>query len=404
MKKYDTFTKYKTIFEKDENNREISIFRFENLTSAGYNLFYPNIRFYSESNGHINPINEKIMSLQKINDYFKINTEIIKQDEVYTNPVFFFVYNTDNYFHFIYDTLPYLISFFQLKNNIPNLKLLMNYPNKDKNHFYPFVCEFLEILGITKEDIVLIKPNTQYSEIYISDSYTHGIDSNLPPRKEIYHFYSRIVESVVDDNIDRPKNIYVSRRSHKHGNYLNIGTNYTDRRKLINEDELVSFLENKGYTEVFTELLTTKEKILMFSKAENVIGAIGGGLCNVLFSKKETNLISINSPEFLKINKRFTYCFSNVITTFFEETKHYEKTKFKSNMRVKCGDVIGEIIEINNNQLKIIYSSDFVSGWNKESKFEVKTENAKHCKKLDNGLNSPWILNIKKFEKKIKPL
>ena len=59
----------------------------------------------------------------------------------------------DNYFHFVYDTLPYLISFFELKKEIPNLKLLMNYPNFQKNKFYTFVNEFLEILNIMSTDI-----------------------------------------------------------------------------------------------------------------------------------------------------------------------------------------------------------------------------------------------------------
>jgi capsular polysaccharide biosynthesis protein len=217
-----------------------------------------------------------------------------------------------------------LISFFELRKEIPNLKLLMSNPNKDKNKFYPFVYEFLEILGITKEDIVLVTPDTKYSEVFISDSYTHGINSNLPPRKEVYNFFKQIVNSVDTDNIDRPKKIYISRRSHKHGDYSNIGTNYTDRRKLMNEDDLVIFLEKIGYTEIFTELLTTKEKILLFANAEYVIGPIGGGLCNTLFCEKETKLLSIISPNFLKINQRFSFCFDNIDTIYFEDTYHYE--------------------------------------------------------------------------------
>ena len=74
-------------------------------------------------------------------------------DNVINIPVFYFVYNTDNYYHFIYDTLPYLITFNHLRSNIPNLKLLMNYPNKSMDNFYLFVKEFLEILDITTEFI-----------------------------------------------------------------------------------------------------------------------------------------------------------------------------------------------------------------------------------------------------------
>ena len=36
-------------------------------------------------------------------------------------PLFLFIYNTDNYFHFLYDSLPYLISYLHIKNDIPEL-------------------------------------------------------------------------------------------------------------------------------------------------------------------------------------------------------------------------------------------------------------------------------------------
>jgi hypothetical protein len=404
MKNYNDFNEYMSLFDSDENNRKVSIFNFKDLTPSSKNLYYPNVKFFSKKYGYINPSNEKIMSLQKLENVIGENLDVAEQYITFSNPVFFFIYNTDNYFHFIYDTLPYLISFFELRKEIPNLKLLMSNPNKDKNKFYPFVYEFLEILGITKEDVVLVTPDTKYSEVFISDSYTHGINSNLPPRKEVYSFFKKIVNSVDTDNIDRPKNIYISRRSHKHGDYSNIGTNYTDRRKLMNEDDLVIFLEKIGYTEIFTELLTTKEKILLFSNAERIIGPIGGGLCNTLFCKKETKLLSIISPNFLEINQRFSFCFDNIDTIYFEDTYHYEKTKFKSNMRVKCGDIVGEVINIDNDYLKIQYSDDFVSGWNKECDFNIKIEKCENCEPLDDGLNSPWILNLEKFKNLIQTI
>ena len=50
---------------------------------------------------------------------------------------------------------------------IPEVKLLMQLPNKQKNTFYPFVLEFLELLKIYQNDIILIDENTIYNTIYV---------------------------------------------------------------------------------------------------------------------------------------------------------------------------------------------------------------------------------------------
>ena len=313
-------------------------------------------------------------------------------------PLFFFIYNTDNYFHFIYDTLPYLISYFKLKKTIPNLKLLMQYPNPQKKEIYRFVLEFLEILDITKDDIIMANNETKYDEIYISTSYTHDIDSNLPPRKEIFDFYKEIVNIVQGkyEKIKTPKKIYISRRTWLHNDFSNIGTNYTTRRKLVNENELVEKLLKEGYEEVFTEKLTIIEKIQYFSNATNVIGAIGGGIANVLFSPKTTKLIAIISPTFLELNNRFKFCLNTVKVYYDMNTKHIEDTEFKTYMRVKTKDnkIIGEIEKIYDNKLLISYTDGSNTGWNSQNDYKKMELSINDVEKLDNGLNSPWIYNF----------
>jgi capsular polysaccharide biosynthesis protein len=254
------------------------------------------------------------------------------------------------------------------------------------------MIEFLNILNITNEDIVIANKNTIYESIFISTSYTHDIDSNLPPRKEIYEFYKDIVSSVINNDIETPKKIYVSRRTWLHCDYSNIGTNYTTRRKLINENELVEKLIKEGYTEIFTEKLSTIDKILYFSNATHVVGAIGGGISNVLFSPKETILEAIVSPTFLDVNYRFKYSLDCVNVTYNYNTKHIENTEFKTYMRVKTKDnkIIGEIEKINDNKLLISYTEGFNVGWNFNNKYNEIELDINDVIKLDNGLNSPW--------------
>lgn len=381
------------------------ITELENVYPVGENLFYPNVRFKSANTGDMfNPNQETIMSLRDVTHIFE-SEFTPSATNLRVCRYFFFVYNTDNYYHFVYDSLPYLINFLSLREKYPDIKLLMNYPNAEKKEHYRFVLEFLAILDIYESDIEIIRADTEYSSVFVSDSFTHSKELNAPPNEDIYRFYRKIVDDVTfpdftigKKEVSLPEKIYISRRSHLHGDSSNIGTNYTTRRKMENEDELVDYLTTKGYTEVFTELLTTEEKIRMFTNATHVIGSIGGGLCNILFSLPSTKLTAIISPGFLDINKRFIYSLNKVDLTLFTDTKHISSDEFKLYMRVKHGNIVGEIVMINDDKLTIMYSDSRIAGWNNNSSFKTTIVNSSDCVKLDNGLNSPWEVNLDKLK------
>jgi hypothetical protein len=398
LKSFKDLEPYKIIFNKDNNNREIKVFNIKNTTIVSDDVYYPNVLLYS-NNVLIDPLDEKIMSLKDVGNYKNYSLEGSEDKQIVNpNPLFYFIYNFDNYYHFIYDTLPYLISYFELKKNVKNLKLLVSYPSKNKQEFYDFNLEFLSLIGINKNDIIISCKDTLYTDLYVSESFTHGVDSNLPPRNEIFDFYNNIVGNVNLD-YETPKKIYVSRRSWVHGNKKNIGTDYTNRRRLTNEDDLIDYLTNNGFSEIFTENLTTKEKIHIFKNAEIVVGPIGGGLCNLLFSPSNTNLISIVSPTFLEVNYRFIHSFNNVNTYYFKDTEHIEIGRIKTNMRVKYKNIIGEVSNISDDYATIIYKDEFIAGWSSNDKFKEIKCLISDLSPIDDGLNSPWQINMNKFKK-----
>lgn len=411
FKKYPVFENF---FSKDTNNREINIYCFENYQLTGHpedagaprasahvhNLYYPNVLLYNQTE-LILPLLERCMSLQQNTIYDNIDlfkcdrtTSLNNPKTIIDYPVFFFIYNVENYFHFIYDTLSYLISFQILQKRYPNIKLLTQYPQHKSEH-YKFVLEFFELLDI---EFIIADTKTLYKTIFVSTSYTHDIDSNLPPREELYEFYRQITDKI-KTNIKTPEKIYISRRTWINNDHSNIGTNYTTRRKLENENELVKLLTINGYTEVFTENLSTIEKIIYFKNAKYIIGAIGGGIANVLFSPKSTKLITIVSPTFLDINKRFIYSLNNINTVYFNDCIHTDKGKYKKYIRVKADNLIGEIIENKEDGVIISYTDNFVSGWNMEQKYNQTFIKYNQIKLLDNGLNSPWKINLETFIK-----
>ena len=160
----------------------------------------------------------------------------------------------------------------------------------------------------------------------------------------------------------------------------------------MNEDELVENLKREGFVEIFTENLTTLEKILYFANATHVVGAIGGGISNVLFSPKTTKLEALVSPTFLDVNRRFKYSLDCVDVNYNFNTEHVEKTEFKTYMRVKTkdGSIVGEIEKIYDNKLLVSYTDGSNTGWNAQNEYKQIELNMEDVDKLDDGLNSPW--------------
>ena len=100
-------------------------------------------------------------------------------------PVFYFVYNMANYYHFVYDTLPYLYGYFNEKKVHPDMKLLVSPPD-GKDDLYPFVWESLELLGIKRQDVIFLDTDTVYDRVCIGSSLTHNGLSNCPPHQGVF--------------------------------------------------------------------------------------------------------------------------------------------------------------------------------------------------------------------------
>lgn len=393
------------LFHSDVNGRQIYHHTLMDVVPLGTNMIYPNVLLYSYAESKTyNPSEERVMSLDKVKHDTKVRISHTQIQNIVSAPVFYFVYNTDNYFHFLYDSIPYLLSYKHLKKTNKNLKLLMGLPNKKATKPYQFVIECLELLGILTSEIEYISDHTLYNTVHVASSYTYGIDSNKPPPEAVKNLYEEMktkASSITTEN--SPRNIYVSRRSWKHGDYSNIGTNYTTRRKMINEDVLIEKLEKLGYKEVFTETMNMREKISLFSAAENVVGPIGGGLVNVLFSSSKTKLISIVSPNFFEVNNRFINSFRNIETRYSTNSKHASDLKYKNYMRVQMPNgTVGEVTNIENDIATVVYSEESVAGWNIQENFlECKVSLADlFC--LDNGLNSEWLCDIDQVMELVK--
>ena len=300
-----------------DTDRDLKVGIFNNCTVHGITMHYPLPLIYTNEQLLL-PTIERFMSLGRgtvYEDTMAYDIEDIQINKKETTPVFYFVYNCANYFHWIYDTVPYLSTYFRMKEEMPDLKILINVPD-GQTDLYDFVYETLDLLGITKNDLMFIDPSTEYETMIIGSSLTHNRQSLDPPHPDVFSIINSM--SGIESSEDK---IYVSRRTWTKSASKNIGTDYTTERKCTNEDDVVELFKSYGFKEIFAEDLDMKEKIGIFKSAKYVAGPIGGGLANVLFCNSECNVISINSPEFFDINDRLKYALTHTNLHMFDDTQ-----------------------------------------------------------------------------------
>ncbi len=345
----------------------------------------------SKVNGE-SPYNEKIMSMPSVLQGKQ--SSFAQYEESMPVDFYFFIYNLENYYHFLYDTLPYLVQYHTLKQKFPAMKLLIS----PTHQWLPFQIETLHLLGIEKKDCIPVQEGVFYTNLVIPPSLTHGGYSNEPPSSLAYLIWNELSKKVkVFDTSSTPNKIYISRRSWIHGDMSNIGTNYTTRRRCINEDAVVEYLKHKGYVEVFCETLSMEEKIQLFAGATHVIGCIGGGMANLLFSPKETKSFIIETPDFLRINARFVHSMNHTDIQYLPISQHAPfEGPFPLFTRVSIKDTnyIGEIEEFINGYYKVKISQNNIAGFAFGADLPSKLYAPTDLTPLDQGLNSPFCIDI----------
>lgn len=390
------------------SSRKIGCYYLHNVRFCGRNLHYPNL-LCKTPDALLSPYDERVMSLQ-CDSFYENNLysgSISVPTTIVSDPVFFFCLNVDNYFHFIYDTLPYLVYYFELKETVPNCKLLVQTSHSSKKSLPLFVKETLDLLNL--HDLLFLQDGTLYTDVFVGLSLTHGGQSNDPPHPLAFTIWNSLTKAAIEkvgDSLPRMDMFYVSRRSWLSKHPENIGTNYTTRRRCVNEDELVEYLKAHDVQEVFCEDLSMAEKIVAFSRAKKIIGIIGGGMCNCLFSPPTVEVHCLLTPSFLDVNYRFGFSMihTNPIYSQCCPLAPYEGS-FSLYTRVKIDNpsssyhgCIGEIESYKDEMYSIKISKEGVAGFSQDFVFDTVELPETYLRPLDKGLNSPYLCDLDRFK------
>jgi capsular polysaccharide biosynthesis protein len=219
---------------------------------------------------------DKYTSLTKLSSFHKfkivIKKYILKEKKIKNG-----IWITDNqsygYFHWFLDCLPRLLN--ALKVEAENNYVVVLDEELSK---ISFIIESLKILGcnyVIKEK----KINIKFETLLIS---SHCAPTGNYNEVSLNELRSIFLSTLKFSNIKSKKWIYISRSQ-------------ANRRKAINEKELILELINLGIEIHYFENYTLENQIRISSQAECIISIHGASLSNILFMESNTHVIELRN-------------------------------------------------------------------------------------------------------------
>ena len=191
--------------------------------------------------------------------------------------IYFSTRNDDQVYHWIFDNLTRLYC-------LDKITKLKSYPLIVKNKLSRFQIETLKLLGVKNK--IIYEPN---KDIEVDNLIFPSIPS--PPILNIHslnwlrnRFLTNVNKKFLDKSYHFYDKIFISRKD-------------TNHRNIINEDDLSFELEKRGYKTLELSKLDIANQILIFNKAKKIIIPHGASGIHLLFIKKKTDIIEIQSPE-----------------------------------------------------------------------------------------------------------
>lgn len=178
-----------------------------------------------------------------------------------------------NYYHWLFDVLP-KIYLLKQKGISPDFY----YADYQK----PFQKESLTLLGITEEKVLPahMHPTIQATSLVVTSfPCMEGI-----ARWGVTFIRNSFLPHAKPTNV--AKKIFISRKNAAY-------------RQFINEEELIPFLLEQGFTIVQCETLAFTEQIALFQSADFILAPHGAGLANLVFCRPGTKVIELFPPRFV---------------------------------------------------------------------------------------------------------
>ncbi|HKO60187.1 MAG TPA: glycosyltransferase 61 family protein [Pyrinomonadaceae bacterium] len=177
---------------------------------------------------------------------------------------------SSGYYHWVVEVLPRLFAYESVAKDRP--RLVVNSP------LNRWQLESLKLLGFPDEDLVELGTDYLQLEKLYFPAYI-GINPYC-----LDWIRERLFATVAPE--PTPKRIYITRR-------------LATKRRLINENEIDSVLQQHGFIIAELETLSFVEQVQLFSQAEIVVAPHGAGLTNMVWGPRNCKVMEIHHPDYL---------------------------------------------------------------------------------------------------------
>lgn len=184
------------------------------------------------------------------------------------------------YFHWMVDILPRL-----------DILRRSGFPEQEIDWFYvnslaqPFQRQTLEQLGIPRDRILESDrhPHLQASRLVVP-SFASPIGWATAESIEFLRSQFLSPQSTPSTT---PKRLYLSRQTARY-------------RKVINEPELIQYLQKQGFSVITLDEYTVREQAQLFANAEVIVAPHGAALTNLVFCQPKTTVLELFSPNYIR--------------------------------------------------------------------------------------------------------
>ncbi|MFV0626488.1 MAG: glycosyltransferase family 61 protein [Alphaproteobacteria bacterium] len=179
--------------------------------------------------------------------------------------------------HFLVETSSRL--WYWLEHKEENLEIIFIEGKSKKTA--PQVWEFLDLLGVPRNKVRILKEITQFKEIIVPTQSTVISTSYNDKFTEIFQ---NIAQKIEPKNFEK---VYLSRTKFKKGT------------PCFGEEIIEKTFKDNGYKIIYPERLSLKEQISYLNNAKEIAGLAGTALHLVLFAKPKTKVIALDRSDYV---------------------------------------------------------------------------------------------------------